>query len=315
MDTPSEPPAAEAPAKARASRLGVAVAAAVAVLAVVETSVALVAPSRAPKDADWEAAARELRAGFHAGDLIVAAPAWSDPIMRLHLGDLVPVELAARFDDVRFARVWELSQRGAHAPEARGAVAFERSFGALTLRRVERAAPTIAYDFQQRWTEARVVRASGGRETPCPWAVDRFQCPDIGFNFVHLQTVEVDLTLHRGLLTQPVGGAEVVVEYAAVPLGRELVIATGMHDVWARKAGDGAVELRVYLDDAAGPTGTAVVAPSAPVAAITTKNESGWLMTHIDTAARMGRATRVRFVVTSQAPYQRQFVFAAEARQ
>jgi hypothetical protein len=315
VDTPSEAPASEPPAKARVPRLGVAVAAAIAVLAVVETSVALVAPSRAPKDADWQDAARELRAGFHAGDLIVAAPAWADPIMRLHLGDLVPIEVAARFDDARFPRVWELGQRGAHAPEARGAVAFERSFGALTLRRVDRPTPTIVYDFQQRWTEARVVRASGGRDTPCPWAVDRFQCPDIGFNFVHLQTVEVDMKLHRALLAQPVGAAEVVVEYAAAPLGRELVVATGMHDAWARKAGDGAVDLRVYIDDAAGPTGEAAPARTPPVAAITTKNESGWLITRIDTAARAGRASRVRFVVTSQAPYQRQFVFAAEARQ
>jgi hypothetical protein len=303
VETPPEAPALEPPAKARAPRLGLAVAAAIAVLAVVETSVALVAPSRAPKDADWEAAAREVRAGFHAGDLIVAAPAWADPILRLHLGDLVPIDVAARFDDARFPRVWELGQRGAHAPEARGAVALERSFGALTLRRVERPAPTIVYDFQQRWNEARVVRATEGRsETPCPWAGDRFQCPDISFNFVRLQTVEVDTKLHRGLLAQPVGAAEVVVEYAAVLLGRELVVATGMHDVWARKAGDGAVDLRVVID-------------GALAAAITTRNDSGWLLTHVDTAAHAGRTASVRFIITSRAPYQRQFVFAAEARQ
>jgi hypothetical protein len=303
VDTPPTAPAPELPARPRAERLGVAVAAAVAVLAVVETSVALVAPGCAPKDADWEAAAREVRAGFRAGDLIVAAPAWADPIMRVHLGDLVPLEAAARFDDARFGRVWELGQRGAHAREAaRGEVALERPFGSLTLRRVERAPAVLTYDFLAHWTEARVTRGGPGRaDTPCPWAGDRFQCPDIGFNYVRLETVEVDTTLHRALLVQPVGGSEVVVEYPAVTLGRELVVATGLHDVWARKAGDGAVNLRV-------------VVAGTPAAAITATNDSGWQLTRVDTAAHEGHEVAVRFVITSPAPYQRQFVVAAEAR-
>jgi hypothetical protein len=75
-----------------------------------------------------------------------------------------------------------------------------------------------------------------------------------------------------------------------------------MHDVWARKAGDGAVDLRVFVD-------------GAPAAAITTKNDSGWLVTRVDTAAHAGKTVAVRFVVTSLAPYQRQFALAAEARQ
>ena len=84
------------------------IAAAVTLLALVETAVALIAPLRAPTDADWAAAAQEVRAGFRPGDLIVAAPAWADPILRVHLGDLIPVEVAGRLDDDRFARVWEV---------------------------------------------------------------------------------------------------------------------------------------------------------------------------------------------------------------
>lgn len=279
-------------------------AAAIVVLAVVETSVALIAPALAPKDADWAAAAREVRAGFRPGDLIVAAPAWADPLMRVHLGDLVPVAVAARFDDARFGRVWEVSQRGAHAPEAaRGTVATERRFGALTLRRVERPAAVITYDFQERLTDARVLRHMPGLpDVGCPWEVDRFQCPNIGFNSVRLQTVEVDTTLHRGLLAPPVSGAEVVVEYPAVPLGRELIVATGLHDVWARKAASGEVELRVVVG-------------GTPQAAVRTTNQSGWQRTRIDTQAFAGRVVPVRFVITSPAPYNRQFVLAAEARQ
>jgi hypothetical protein len=291
------------PAAPAASRLGLVVAAAVGLLAVIETANALIAPSRAPKDADWAAAAREVRAGFASGDLIVAAPAWADPIMRMHLGDLVPLPVAARFDDARFGRVWELGQRGAHAPEAaRGAVALERRFGALTLRRVDRPAAVLTYDFLDRWTDMRVSRRSPGRpDVLCPWNGERFQCPDIGFNFVRLQTVEVDLAVHRGLLAQPVGGATVVIDYTAVPLGRELVVATGLHDVWQRKAGQGVVDMRVLVD-------------GAPRAAVEATNESGWQLAHIDTAAYAGRTVDVRFEITSPEPYQRHFVVAAEAR-
>jgi hypothetical protein len=302
VDLPSEAPAIEPSEAPRAKHIGVVVAAAIVVLAVVETSVALVAPGRAPKEADWEAATREVRAGFHAGDLIVAAPAWADPIMREHLGDLVPLPVAARFDDARFGRVWEVGQRGAHAPEAHGAVAFERQFGALTLRRVERPAAEIAYDFLDHWTEARVARVTAGHaDIACPWNLTRFQCPDISFNFVDLRTVEVDFKVHRGLLAQPVAGATVVIDYPAVPLGGQLVVATGLHDVWMRKLGDGGVNLRV-------------VVAGTPAAAVTATNDSGWQLTRIDTSAYAGRVVDVRFEITSPKPYQRHFVLAAEAR-
>ncbi len=109
------------------------------------------------------------------------------------------------------------------------------------------------------------------------------------------------MAIHRGLLAQPVGNATVVIEYKGVTLGRELVVATGLHDVWQRKAGQGVVNLRV-------------VVAGTPAAAITATNDSGWQLTHIDTAAYAGHVVDVRFEITSPAPAQRQFVLAAEAR-
>jgi hypothetical protein len=299
-EAPARPLSAGPPAAARWPLL---VAAAVVALAFVEAGVALVAPALAPTDAQWQAAARQVRAGFRAGDLIVAAPAWADPLLRLHLGDLIPVAVAGRLDDARYGRVWEVSQRGAHAPEAaRGAVVEEQRFGALTLRRVERAPAVVTYDFLSRAAEARVTRTEAGLpDVACPWAGDRHQCPE-GFLFARLQTVEVDTHLRHALLTQPVGGATVVIEYPAVTLGRELVVATGLHDVWARKAAHGEVDLRV-------------VVAGVPAATIVSKNETGWLLTRVDTAAQAGRTAPVRFEVTSPAPAARHFALAAEARQ
>jgi hypothetical protein len=47
---------------------------------------------------------------------------------------------------------------------------------------------------------------------------------------------------------------------------------------------------------------------------VTTSNRNGWLISHVDTAARAGQTAAVRFEVTSPAAYARYFAFAAEAR-
>jgi hypothetical protein len=276
---------------------------AVVALALIEAIVSLTAPLRAPKANDWAAAERDVRAGFRPGDLIVAAPAWADPIMRMHLGDLISIPTAGRMDGARFARVWEIDQRGARAPEGRdGRVVLERHHGALTVRQVERAAANVSYDFLARWTDAHVSRTdAAGATLPCPWQGDRFQCPQLGFNYVRRQVLEVDTHLRWALLAQPVENARVVVEYPAVVLGRELAVATGLSNVWMRKAAKGPVDLVVSID-------------GKPVSHVTTRNESGWLISHIDTAARAGQTAAVRFEVSSPAAYARYFGFAAEAR-
>jgi hypothetical protein len=282
----------------------VAALAVVALLALVETATAIVAPHLAPTDEDWRAATREVRSGFRPGDLIVAAPAWADPILRVHLGDLIPVEVAGRLDDDRFARVWEVSQRGARADAAaRGDVAAEHRFGALTVRRVERPAPPVSYDFVARWMDARVSRRGpGGGSVECRPAGDRIQCPDIGFNFVRRQIVEVDTRLRVALLAQPVAQSTVVIEYPAARLGRSLVVAAGLHNVWMRKEAAGKVNLRVVIDGVVDNT-------------FTIANDDGWALRRIETSARAGQTAVVRFEITSPAPYARHFSLAAEARE
>src|SRR5687767_5658645 len=97
-------------------RLGVLLA--IVLLALAETGYALVSPLLAPTAADWAAAAAWVKAGHQDQDLIVAAPGWADPLLRLHLGDLLPHKIAGRLDHLSYSRVWELSQRGARAAES-----------------------------------------------------------------------------------------------------------------------------------------------------------------------------------------------------
>jgi hypothetical protein len=100
-----------------------------------------------PDDAAWSAAEQVVRAEYHPGDLIVFAPRWVDPVGRLHLGDLIPVEMAARMDAARYGRIWELSIRGSEAPEVAGLhPVLERDAGGITVRRFERAPAIVLSD-------------------------------------------------------------------------------------------------------------------------------------------------------------------------
>lgn len=292
----------EAPrASSSGRRLGLAAAIGLAALAGLETAQALIAPTRAPTPADWTTLAGEVRSRFHAGDLLVAAPAWADPVLRQHLGDVMTIPTAARMDDARYGRVWEVGEHGAHAPEARGTTTFERRFGALTLRLVERPPAQVTYDFLERWTDARVTRWSPAarRLEACPWHSDRFVCPSGGG--AHRELVEVDTRIRRALMVPPVAGGIVSVEFPAAKLGRELVLAAGLHDVWARKLGRGTVNVEVWLD-------------GQPVASVPVGNRSGWRPIHIDTVARDGQSASVRVQVSSPDPNLRYLAFAAEAR-
>jgi len=98
-----------------------------------------------PTDKTWQAAAQVVRAGYEPGDLIVFAPAWIDPMGRMQLGDLIPVDMAARMDGARFGRIWEISIRGAHAPETAGLAGTHRPAATRAVSALTVAAPaTIA---------------------------------------------------------------------------------------------------------------------------------------------------------------------------
>jgi hypothetical protein len=285
----------------RRRRISVVAAAVVVLLALVETVNAVVAPYRAPTDKDWVATAAEVRAGFRPGDLIVAAPAWADAVMRLQLGDLVPLPVAGRMDAARFGRIWEISQRGARAQETAGAsVAASYRHGALTARLWEKQAATVTFDFLAEWRKASMsVVSADGKESPCALARDHFQCANGAV--VKPALLEVDTTLRNALGGEPRERATLAIEYARVPLGRELAVAAGLHNVWLRKSGDGKVRLRVLVD-------------GRELGAIEATSSSGWTLRRLDTAALAGKTADVRFEITVDKAHARHLAFAAEAR-
>ena len=157
-----------------------------------------------PGDDAWTAAEKVVRAAFRAGDVIVAAPGWEDPVLRLHLGDLIPIEAAARDDLAPYARIWELSTRGAHAVD--GIPLAEERDGEVTVRRYEHAPVQIVSDL---------------RDHPLPQA--------------QVQLAEVGFAPHRCLQVTPAPGKPLVLTFPAIALGTELVGYVGLADVFTRR--------------------------------------------------------------------------------
>jgi len=273
----------------------------VAILALVEVVNALVAPSCAAGDKDWRAAAAEVRGGFRPGDLVVAAPAWADQLMRLELGDLVPMSVAGRMDAGRFGRVWEVSQRGARAPETEGArLAQSRRHGALSVKLWEKPAAHVTFDFLAAWQTANLSVISPDRgEMPCWLAQNKLQCGE--GTSLGPELLEIDTTLHNGLAVEPHERTTTMLEFPDVVFGHELVVAGGLHNVWLRKSGEGKVRMRVLAD-------------GHELGFVEGTNLGGWNLCHFPTPDLAGRHGRVRFEITTDKALARHFGFAAEAR-
>jgi hypothetical protein len=264
----------------RVARFGPA--AALVLIALWSTCRVLGARDQVPSDRDWTRAADRVRAEFHAGELIVFAPDWIDPVGRLHLGDLIPIAAAARLDGARFPVIWELSIRGASAPETRGLrPTAVQSFGGVTLRRFEQPAVTVVTDFA-----ARIASA----------AVDgpRSRGPE-------LVLAEVGFDPHRCAQVVPAPDGTVTMTFVGVALGSTLTIGAGLADVFTRR-------------DVRDPGQLTVSIAEQPVATLRFGVDDGWVRTTIATTP--GPAT-VTFAARALGPKanNRLICFAAEARQ
>ena len=203
------------------------------VVAVWEIVVTRRSAASVPGDDAWNRASAIVRERHRPGDLIVVTPAWADPILRLHLGDLIPIDMAARMDAARYGTIWELSldRHGATAPEVAGLVSFdERDAGGVIVRRYERAPATVLADVRDR-------AAPGAR----------------------VDLVEVAFEPHRCVVASVTAGKPTRITYATLPLGTELVGYVGIPDVFTRRENREPVELAVEI------AGKSVTSATAPI--------------------------------------------------
>lgn len=247
-------------------------------IAVWETAGSLVGRRGGPREEDWQAVERLLRAEYAPGDLIVFSPAWIDPVGRAHLGDLLPVEAAARPDAEGYARVWVVSfGRPRRVPELAGRTEVKRQEGRLSVGLYTGTPPEVAFDF-----------------------VANLGSPGVQAAGAQVRMAEVDFEPHRCIVIQP-GPAPRSIVFPSVRLGRSIVGYTGLDHFHQRKLGKGLVELAVHIGDQLKER-------------IVHANDAGWRRFEIDTSGSAGTTQPVRFDVSAPDPRHRVFCFHAEAR-
>jgi hypothetical protein len=228
-----------------------------------------------PTDDAWARAGEVVRASYRAGDLVVFAPDWIDPVGRLHLGDLISVDDAARMDAAKFGRIWELAIRGARARDTEGLAPAETfDIDGIAIRRYERTPAIVVADIRDHLAEAR---QDGGRAT--------------------IELAEVGFAPHRCIQVVPSPGHSVRVTFPALALGSELVGYVGLADVFTRR-------------DIRAPGRLALEVAGREVVSVAPGIDDGWVRFAVPTQSG---PTEVAFVASADAP-QRQICFAAEAR-
>jgi hypothetical protein len=238
------------------------------------------AATSAPDDDAWAEAARVVRAEYKRGDLIVFAPRWIDPVGRLHLGDLISIDDAARMDAAKYARIWELSIRGARADDTRDLdAALDESRGGVRVRRYDRRPAIVVADVRDRLASARV--APGVRPPT-------------------LELTEVGFAPHRCVQLVPARDRPARFELPQLPLGTTLVGYVGIaHPTSTERRHDrAAVTLAIEIAGKQAATATAGV-------------DDGWVRFAADTTRG---AADVAFVATSDSPDGQLACFAAETR-
>jgi hypothetical protein len=289
-------------------------------LAVAELVSLGVTMARVPPLDDWRAAADFVRSAEQPGDLVVSAPAWTDPLLRLVLGDRLTLAQAGRSDTDAFTRLWALSTRGEDPREAPAkAPAFTRLFGRVRVLRWDLGASPVQYDLVAHVREAEVTRVEGDAALPCPWRVgtaqagglgggaatpaERFDCDARRPWLWVAATVQEDLELEARhcVYQHPQGREPIRTTFRDVPLGTRLVLYGGPYAEHERMGEHGPIDV--------------VVKVAGRIAGrMTHRDLDGWKRMEVTTAAQPGTRGDVAIEVSAENPHLRTFCWAAQTQ-
>ena len=200
---------------------------------------------------NWLAARGAVAKDLGPDDLVTFAPYWSDPLGRRTFGDeIMTMKRAARSDEARFARAWEISIRGARDETLEGwKKVDEQRYGDVTVRLLENPSPSHVIDDlldfvdPQRMSVSRVDAsgaetacvfqhgASAGGSTVVPQGLlvpaERFVCQGgghAGISVLH----GLDHHPHVCINATPVQGGALRLKFAGVTFGDSLVGHSGV---------------------------------------------------------------------------------------
>jgi len=269
-----------------------------------------------PSDRSWEAASEYVRARYRSSDRIVAAPAWADPIVRAHLGDLLSLRMAAPPDAAGIDRLWELSIRGASSRDE--PVDLEKDFDGVRVRMWSLPSQELVYDFVEEIASAKVELLDADQSKACPWVAarqapgglergpmtprERFVC-DARRPWLWVgATVLSDLELQprRCIWQHPAGPDPVRVTFTDAPLADRLLVYGGIDYQAERKRIHVPVTLRVWIDERL-------------ATELVHEDGDGWSGVEIDTGGLGLERATVRFETTADNPDARLFCWSASS--
>jgi hypothetical protein len=237
--------------------------------------------------------------------------------------DIMTLERAARPDNTRFRRTFEVAARGARSPEFLDWKLTEQTaFGALRVSVYENPAPaTVIDDLIKRISpdKAQVFRVeAGGADTPCAFVRgpvtsggtyypfgpatpgDRFNC---GSSYVGVSVVQaLDHEPRLCIFAPPIGGGQILqMRFPGVRFGKALHGHHGIHyDVERHKTGT-PVMISFRVKDT-------VIGRTAHV------DGQGWSGFEFETNEFEGKTEELRVEVSSASGANRKYCFEADTR-
>jgi len=269
-----------------------------------------------PGEESWEAAAAFVRGRYESTDRIVAAPAWADPIVREHLGDLLSLRMAAPPDAAGIDRLWELSIRGASSRDE--PADLEKDFDGVRVKMWSLPSDELIYDFVEEITGAKVELVQADQPKTCSWVrarpapgglergpmspSERFVCDGRRPWLWVGATVLSDLELQprRCVWQHPAGSDPVRVTFVDVPVGDRLLVHGGIDYQAERQRIHAPVTLRVWIDHQI-------------AAELVHLDGDGWSGIEIDTSELGLERATVRFETTADDPDARLFCWSASS--
>lgn len=230
-----------------------------------------------PSSAAWTEAGQFVASNLEPEDLVLARPAWTEPLVRSALGSALSLRQAGFATPEAFERVWLISLDEARPADADEAWArklsmqppeIDRQFGRVRVRRWDIDSDPVLYDLVRHVPEAHVTMDPAGSNERCRWVsrpdpkggglfagpavpAQRFVCdPRRPWLWVAPTVIE-DLKLQpRYCVWQHPSGPEPIrVRFSDVPLGHELVLHAGLYYDHERRKTGGPVHLTVRIDD------------------------------------------------------------------
>lgn len=321
MTTRSSAPPPKTEAESRPGRLLLIVVVAIAFTEVLGHAIEV---SRVPTPSDYSAALAYVRSQWHPGDAISSAPRWNDPNVRIAAGDLIDDRMAGRSDLDAYARLWEISIRGARAEDAPPSAPVEaRAFGEVRVERWDLPPPRVLYDFTDQVARAHAFRRDGDApETACRLVPSRggapgglpagpqttpnhFECGSSSEPWLWVgATVNEDLELRprRSIYQHPVEGGAISLVFDDVPLGDAIVLYSGVWWEFERTRDGAPITMVIRLD-------------GEEIGRGVHRDGDGWarMEATIPDARRGGRGT-LRFEVSTTGAYHRSYSWQASMR-